>query len=247
MARARLSGKVGAALDPCAAIQVGFELAPGQERQFVFRMGVGGSSDDARAHVARFRGAAAARQALESVWDYWKRTLGAVQVETPDESINVLANGWLVYQTLACRLWARSGYYQSGGAFGFRDQLQDVMALVHAEPRLVRAAPAAVREPAVRRGRRPALVASTARSRRTHALLGRLPLVAACDLSLRIRDRRYGGPRRGRAVSSKGARSTRRTSPTTTCPADHANPPRCTSIACAPCATGSGSASTACR
>jgi cellobiose phosphorylase len=139
MTRARLSGRVGAALDPCAAIQVGFELAPGQERQFVFRMGVGGGIDEARAHVTRFRGAAAARTALESVWNYWKRTLGAVRVETPDESINVLANGWLVYQTLACRFWARSGYYQSGGAFGFRDQLQDVMALLHAEPPLVRA------------------------------------------------------------------------------------------------------------
>jgi len=139
MTRARLSGRVGAALDPCAAIQVGFELAPGQERQFVFRMGVGGNIGEARAHVARFRGAASARAALQSVWDYWKRTLGAVQVETPDESVNVLANGWLVYQTLACRLWARSGYYQSGGAFGFRDQLQDVTALLHAEPRLFRA------------------------------------------------------------------------------------------------------------
>ena len=139
MARTRLSGRVGAALDPCAAIQVGFELAPGQERQLVFRMGVGRGIDDARTLVNRFRGAAAARDALESVWEYWKRTLGAVQVETPDESVNVLANGWLVYQTLACRLWARSGYYQSGGAFGFRDQLQDVMALIHAEPRLVRA------------------------------------------------------------------------------------------------------------
>ena len=103
-----------------------------------FALGVGRGGDEARAHVNSFRGAAAARGALEAVWEYWKRTLGAVQIETPDESVNVLANGWLVYQTLACRMWARSGYYQSGGAFGFRDQLQDAMALVHAEPRLLR-------------------------------------------------------------------------------------------------------------
>jgi cyclic beta-1,2-glucan synthetase len=84
MTRTRLSGKVGAALDPCAAIQIAFELAPGQERQFVFRMGVGRGIDDARAHVTRFRGAAAARTALDSVWEYWKRTFGTVQVQTPD-------------------------------------------------------------------------------------------------------------------------------------------------------------------
>ncbi|MFA6312666.1 MAG: glucoamylase family protein [Sterolibacterium sp.] len=138
MQRARLSGKVGAGLDPCAAIQVRFELADRQEREIVFRIGVGRNADEAGGLVQRFRGSLAARNALEAVWQHWNHTLGAVQVETPDPALNVLANGWLVYQTLACRVWARSGYYQSGGAFGFRDQLQDVMALVHARPGLVR-------------------------------------------------------------------------------------------------------------
>jgi cyclic beta-1,2-glucan synthetase len=141
MARAHLSGRVGNGLDPCAAIQVAFNLAAGQEREIVFRLGLAGTpgGDDANRLVHRYRGADAARRALEAVWHYWNHTLGAVQVETPDQSLNVLANGWLLYQTTACRLWARSGYYQSGGAFGFRDQLQDAMALVHAEPRLLRA------------------------------------------------------------------------------------------------------------
>jgi cyclic beta-1,2-glucan synthetase len=138
MRRVQLSGKVGAGLDPCAAIQIPFELADGQEREIVFMLGIGQDASDAINMVNRFRGSAAARSALEAVWQYWKYTLDAVQVETPDPSLNVLANGWLLYQTLACRLWARNGYYQPGGAFGFRDQLQDVMALIHSEPRLVR-------------------------------------------------------------------------------------------------------------
>jgi cellobiose phosphorylase len=138
MTRSRLSNKVGAALDPCAAIQITFELADGEEREFIFRLGVGRNNDDARRLLQRCRGSAAAHDALDKVRQYWQRTLGAVQVETPDQSLNVLTNGWLMYQTLACRLWARSGYYQSGGAFGFRDQLQDTMALVHAEPKLMR-------------------------------------------------------------------------------------------------------------
>ncbi|NTW66725.1 MAG: cyclic beta 1-2 glucan synthetase, partial [Nitrospirae bacterium] len=138
MTRVRLSGRIGAGMDPCAAIQVPFDLADGQKREVIFRLGAGRTSDDAGNLVRRFRGSVAGRGALEKVWEYWNRTLGAVQVETPDQSLNMLANGWLLYQTLACRVWARSGYYQSGGAFGFRDQLQDVMALIHSEPRLVR-------------------------------------------------------------------------------------------------------------
>ena len=132
MTRTRLSGKVGAALDPCAAIQVSFDLAAGQEREIVFRLGVGRDADDAGKLVNRFRGSTAAREALDRMWQHWNHTLGAVNVETPDQSFNLLANGWLLYQTLACRLWARSATYQSGGAFGFRDQLQDVMALIYA-------------------------------------------------------------------------------------------------------------------
>jgi cyclic beta-1,2-glucan synthetase len=138
MSRTRLSGRVGAGLDPCAAMQVPFDLADGQEREIIFRLGAGSNADHAGKLVRRFSGAAAAREALEKVWQYWNHTLGAVQVDTPDQSVNMMANGWLLYQTLACRLWARSGYYQSGGAFGFRDQLQDVMALIHSESRLVR-------------------------------------------------------------------------------------------------------------
>ena len=138
MHRPRLSGKLGPGLDPCAAIRVPLELADGQEREIVFILGVGQSTASAIELVQRFRGTEAARTALEAVWHYWTHTLGAVNVDTPDQSINVLVNGWLLYQTLACRLWARSGYYQSGGAFGFRDQLQDGVVLILCEAGLMR-------------------------------------------------------------------------------------------------------------
>jgi cellobiose phosphorylase len=136
--RTRLSGKVGAGLDPCGAVQVSFNLLDGQERETGFRLGVGRSVPDVQNLIRRFRRADANRVALEGVWEYWNRTLGAVIVDTPDPAVNVMANGWLLYQTLSCRLWGRTGFYQSGGAYGFRDQLQDVMALVHAEPALTR-------------------------------------------------------------------------------------------------------------
>jgi cyclic beta-1,2-glucan synthetase len=138
MKRSRLSGKVGAGLDPCGAMQTYIELAPGEVQETAFVLGAGTTIAEVRDLVRRYRGLDAAHRALEAVRQYWQRTLQTVTVETPDPAINTLANGWLIYQTLACRLWARSGYYQSGGAFGFRDQLQDVMALVHAEPRLMR-------------------------------------------------------------------------------------------------------------
>ncbi len=114
-------------------------LADGQEKEIVFILGAARSeeaSTTTRSSIPRRR--RAPNGLLKGVWHYWSRTLGAVYCETPDPAVNFLANGWLIYQALACRMWARTGFYQSGGAFGFRDQLQDAMALVHAEPGLLR-------------------------------------------------------------------------------------------------------------
>jgi cyclic beta-1,2-glucan glucanotransferase len=136
--RARLSGRVEAGLDPCAALQVQLELGDGEERDIVFTLGAGRDEGQARQLVQRFRGAARAQGTLEGVWQYWRRTLGTLYCETPDPAVNFLANGWLLYQVLSSRMWGRTGFYQSGGAYGFRDQLQDAMALIHAEPGLLR-------------------------------------------------------------------------------------------------------------
>jgi cellobiose phosphorylase len=138
MLKTGLSGRVGAALDPCGAIQVPIVLEVGEERTVVFRLGAGHTLAQARELALRCRPYGSAKAALDKVQDYWQRTLSTVQVNTPDTALNLLVNGWLVYQTLACRFWARSGYYQSGGAYGFRDQLQDAMALIHAKPKLLR-------------------------------------------------------------------------------------------------------------
>ena len=134
MLNERLSGTTGAGLDPCAVIQVPVLLAVGQSAEIVFRLGVASTRDDAIALALRTSGSTAAREALASVRTEWTRTLGTISVDTPDQAVNVLANGWLLYQTIGCRYLARSGYYQSGGAVGFRDQLQDTMAMLHAEP-----------------------------------------------------------------------------------------------------------------
>jgi cyclic beta-1,2-glucan synthetase len=139
LARAGLSGRSGAALDPCAALQTVIELAPGGEREVRFMLGVGGRRNlDASNMVRRHSGAQAAHDDFARMRGWWDETLGAVRIETPEPALDAIANGWLMYQTVACRLWARSGYYQSGGAYGFRDQLQDAMATVHARPELLR-------------------------------------------------------------------------------------------------------------
>jgi cellobiose phosphorylase len=138
MSRAALGGRVGACLDPCGAIQVPLELADGETRTVLFRLGAGRNQNEVVATVRRFRESGAARASFDGVAALWQRLLGAVQVHTPDPALDALVNGWLPYQVIACRMWGRSGFYQSGGAFGFRDQLQDAMALVHAAPELLR-------------------------------------------------------------------------------------------------------------
>lgn len=138
MSRTKLSGRVGLALDQCAAIQVPFDLADGEEHEIIFRLGAGKDVNEANAIIRQFRGSEAAKDSFEKVKAYWKKTINSLQVETPDKAINIIVNGWLTYQTLSSRIWGRSGFYQSGGAFGFRDQLQDVMSLLHVKPEIAR-------------------------------------------------------------------------------------------------------------
>ncbi len=131
--RARLSHTAGAGLEPCAALARTVELGAGETVEVVWFLGQCASAAEAGTLLARYR-EADLDAVLRGVTDHWSAVLGAVQVRTPDRAMDILLNGWLLYQTLACRFWARSAFYQASGAYGFRDQLQDCMALTFAQP-----------------------------------------------------------------------------------------------------------------
>jgi len=139
LGHAELSGRVGPGLDPCAAVQATIELPPGEEREFIFFLGSAANVSAVRDLLRRYKKTGQVRAAWDEVRRRWDRLLTAVQVQTPDPAVDVLINRWLVYQVLSCRLWGRSAFYQSSGAYGFRDQLQDVMALVYGAPEETRA------------------------------------------------------------------------------------------------------------
>ncbi|MDN5569486.1 MAG: glycosyl transferase, partial [Paracoccus sp. (in: a-proteobacteria)] len=136
-AGAPLSGRTGAGLDPCLALERHVDLAPGASLRITHLLGQAASHDAARDLVQRLR-LADPEDLLEQVHQHWRTLLGTVQIRTPDRAMDIMVNGWLQYQTLACRIQARAAFYQASGAFGFRDQLQDGMALTLADPARVR-------------------------------------------------------------------------------------------------------------
>ncbi|MBA2665879.1 MAG: glycosyl transferase [Trueperaceae bacterium] len=132
-----LSKTIGAGLDPCGALQTRVDLEVGEEVEIVVLLGETGTAAEAREIVRRYR-AVEVDELLADVRTHWEGVLEGVRVRTPDEALDVMLNGWLLYQTLACRVWARAGFYQASGAYGFRDQLQDGMALASTRPDLTR-------------------------------------------------------------------------------------------------------------
>ncbi|HEY1314013.1 MAG TPA: glucoamylase family protein [Steroidobacteraceae bacterium] len=135
--RAPLAGRAGAGLDPCCALRTMVDLEPGATSEVVFFLGEADNASRARSLLTRYRGADL-DAVFRKVCEHWDSVLGVVQVKTPDRSLDIMLNRWMLYQTLACRIWARSAFYQASGAYGFRDQLQDGMALSVARPDLTR-------------------------------------------------------------------------------------------------------------
>lgn len=133
-----LSGSCGGGFDPCATLQLRQTVAAGAEIDVLFMLGQASSVAEALALVQRFSQEGAAVQALAEVATHWQPLLGSIQVNTPDRALDIMLNGWLLYQTLVCRIYARSAFYQASGAYGFRDQLQDGMALSCCAPLITR-------------------------------------------------------------------------------------------------------------
>jgi N,N'-diacetylchitobiose phosphorylase len=133
-----LAGRAGAGLDPCAVLARTFDAGPGDTHECVFVLGEAADAAGARAIAERFADVARAEADLQAVRAAWRERLDTVRVRTPSPAIDLMVNGWLAYQNLSCRMWGRSAYYQSGGAFGFRDQLQDASALLYMDPAITR-------------------------------------------------------------------------------------------------------------
>ncbi|MDX1617970.1 MAG: glucoamylase family protein, partial [Balneolaceae bacterium] len=133
-----LSGRIGAGFDPCTAAQLRFRLESGESAEIHFILGEAESRESANAYVRKYRDSSVIEASLEEAISFWKRKLERIQISTPAHELDILFNGWLQYQNIACRMWARSGFYQSGGAFGFRDQLQDAAAALYLDPGLAR-------------------------------------------------------------------------------------------------------------
>jgi cyclic beta-1,2-glucan synthetase len=138
LGRVGLAGRVEAGDDPCAAVQLHIDLDPGGSEEVFFLIGQAENREAALSLVEEFQSPERVAAAWQAALGFWDDLLGVVSVDTPDPAMNLLLNRWLLYQDLACRIWGRSAFYQSSGAYGFRDQLQDVMALVNAAPELAR-------------------------------------------------------------------------------------------------------------
>lgn len=136
--REDLTCTAGAGYEPCAVIRMVVKLSPKGKKELSILFGQGTGIDEIKETVAKYRDVANVTEALEESNCWWKQTVGSIIVKTPDKSMDIMLNGWLMYQTLSCRIWGRSAFYQSGGAIGFRDQLQDVMALLNTHPDIAR-------------------------------------------------------------------------------------------------------------
>ncbi|NLL52356.1 MAG: glycosyl transferase family 36, partial [Peptococcaceae bacterium] len=135
---ARLSEKTGHTPDPCAAMEIGVILKPGEEKTIFFLLGDAEDKGSALALAKSFQNRAKIEESYREVLTYWNELLSTIQVKTPEPTLDLLVNRWLLYQTLACRIWGRAAFYQAGGAFGFRDQLQDVMSFSFLRPEITR-------------------------------------------------------------------------------------------------------------